>query len=52
MVFTPENSKFLDFFNIELGKDILVNKMSENLNILKEAIKKKEFISIKYNEFI
>ena len=35
-------------YNSELGKDILINKMSENLNILKEAIKKKEFISIKY----
>ena len=48
MVFTPENSKFLDFFNIELGKDISINKMSENLNILKDSTKKKEFISIKY----
>ena len=48
MVFTPENSKFIDFFNIELGKDILINKMSKNLNILKDSTKKKEFISIKY----
>ncbi|MCT7535859.1 WYL domain-containing protein [Aliarcobacter cryaerophilus] len=48
MIFTPENSKFLDFFNIELGKGTLINKMSENLNILKESIKKKELISIKY----
>lgn len=48
MVFTPEHSKFLDFFNVELGKDILINKMSENLTILKDSIKNKELISIKY----
>ncbi len=50
MVFTPSHSKFSDFFNIELGKDVLINKMSENLDILKVCIKEQEMISIKYKQ--
>jgi len=50
MVFTPNNSKFLDFFNIELGKDVLINKMLENLNILKDSIKEQKEVSIKYKQ--
>lgn len=49
MIFTPDDSKFNQFFNIELGQYEKIDQFTENLNILKDCIKNTNLINILYD---
>jgi hypothetical protein len=48
MIFTPEDNKFNEFFNIEVGKYAKIDKFSEHLNILKSCVKNSNMMNILY----
>lgn len=48
MVFTPTDSKFNQFFNIELGQYEKTDQFTENINTLKDCVKNTNLVNILY----
>lgn len=48
MVFTPNDSKFNQFFNIELGQYEKADQFTENINALKDCVRNINLVNILY----
>lgn len=50
LVFTPYDSKYINFFSAELEQRDTINTLNQNLKVLQEAIKEKTYLTIDYSQ--